>query len=109
MRDATRSAIRRGLERLPHGAVPAEVEAGLERLRPSEADGGKPASGGALWNLNKDGLLHRALVRQSQVDEEGGAGLALPRETPMTVISRLTAWEVMADDARARARSGGAE
>lgn len=68
----------------------ADVEAEIERHRP-KVDVEGPASAGVLWKLNSLGLLLDAVTQQLQKD---------PGTKVDTIVSKETAWEVMAAAAR---------
>lgn len=73
----------------------AEVEAQIEKYRPrSGAD--EPARGGTLWHLNTHGLLGEALSRERDQHD----GPARSTVSDGLVITRQTAWEVMAEAQR---------
>jgi hypothetical protein len=76
-----------------------DVEALIEQHRPEPGTEDQPASGGHLHHLNLHGLLLDAVARQADKDGRGGALASSERPVPV-VVTRQTAWEVMADAQR---------
>jgi hypothetical protein len=69
------------------------LEAEIRKHRPEPGTERLPASRQALAHVNDRGLLERALERQRQRNDEDEV------EGPV-VITRLVAWEILADSRR---------
>jgi hypothetical protein len=68
----------------------AALEAMIASYRPVAEVEHDPASGGSLYLLNREGLLAEALAAERS--KHG--------TTAGTIVTKLTAWEVMADAQR---------
>ncbi len=71
-----------------------KLEQLIERHRPPAADEGKPAGEAQLLQLNRYGLMPRAVERQLERDADD------PKPWNHTVIRKITAWEVLAEAQR---------